>query len=165
MELRQRSQKRNSSATHQIQFRACCDGLERLDPNSEKSFSFDISCIQCGKITRGIQIPNEKVENEDLHEFVNFAQTCDKCNHIQRIEVMRNFLHTTGGISNEWEPLFNVDCRECRIYIVYCNQWKITSKSGQVFEWDGNESFFQYDDKSNSPVGVTDLDFFVKPLD
>lgn len=165
MEVRTRSRKRNSAASHQIQFRACCDGVERLDPLNEDSFSFDISCVQCGKVTPNVKIPLERVENETLNEYVNYVHVCDKCQHTNRIEILRNFVHTTAGISNEWEPLFNIDCRECRVDIVYCSAWKITAKGGKVYEWDGKEEFFQYDDQSNHPVGVTDLDFFVKTLD
>ncbi|EAY09751.1 hypothetical protein TVAG_414020 [Trichomonas vaginalis G3] len=165
MEIRQRSQKRINAASHQILFRACADGVTRLDPVSEDNFSFDVCCQQCNTLYPNQKLSKETKENKEINEFVNFYLKCEKCQHNLRIEVLRNYLHSTAGISNNWEPLYNVDCRECFIDIVHCDAWTITSTSGKKYEWDGQKDFFDYDDEAAHPVGITDIDFYVRPLD
>lgn len=165
MELRQRSQKRTSAASHKILFRACVDGVERLDPVSDENFTFDICCQQCNALYQNQKIPANRKENKEINEFLNYYLKCEKCQHNLRIEILRNYLHSSSGISNNWEPLYSVDCRECFIDIVHCDSWTITSKGGKTYTWDGQSDFFEYDDEAGHPVGITDIDFYVRQLD
>lgn len=164
MELRQRSKKRESISSHKIQFRANADGLRSLDPCGLKSFTFDVCCSQCSTIQKDVVISEDKFEISELCEFVNYNDECQKCNNMMRIEINKNLIHSTTGVTGEWEPLLYIDCRGCRIDIVRCHEWVITTKSNKKIEWNGKDEYFDFDDDISATIGVTEIEYYIQSL-
>jgi len=163
MELRQRTQKRSSRASHKVDFRANTVGISKLEPDNVESFVVTLCCLQCGNVHQQ-QLKNENDEQNNQRDSILISKSCQNCSHAMKLEIIECFIHKRDGISFQWETLLNVDCKGCRIDLIHCKNWLITAQSGKKIQWKAESDFFDFDETSNSPLGVTDLDFYIRPI-
>ena len=164
MEIRQRTIKKILRASHKIEFRSNTVGISKLVPIEENSFYFNICCNQCKTVKNGVRFENVKKPIDGLIEMANLYCLCESCASQLRVEIIENFLQQKNLISNDWEVLFNIDCRGCRIDYIMCDNWKIITKSNEEFLWNGKNDFYEFDDKLIYPIGITEIDFNIKSL-
>lgn len=47
---------------------------------------------------------------------------------------------------SEWSLLMTVNCSGCVIDSVTCDAWKVISENDKVYDWNGSDDFFEYND-------------------
>lgn len=167
MEKRIRFPKKKFPATHSVFFRASTDGIKSLNPIDLSCFTFTLACNQCGKTFPLIKFDNIIPEVNEKEEKVDnplvLKQTCPGCNQNLSLSVYQDF-HDQPFIGQcKWNNALNLNLENCRIDIVKCDKWKIISNSDQTYNWDGEDSFSEYDEVLNAPIGISDLDYVVRP--
>lgn len=163
MEKRKRSLRAPTKGTHVVDFRANTSNIRMLVPTSIESFTYNLACTQCGHVTENVRIPNETVTNENQNgqEF-NYLVTCSECNRENKINLIDYDLSRSFANYADWNPLITFECKQCRIDIVNCEMWKIISEGNIEYSWDGKEDFFEFDEKLEKPIGVSEIDFNVR---
>jgi len=109
----------------------------------------------------------ERDEDADAEEPVfkkDWTATCPECKKDARLSLAVDFTEAEHADYNQWNRMLQVECVGCRIDIVGCDEWRVTSMSGTAYTWDTGEDFFTFDDALGRPVGISELDFYVRQL-
>ena len=164
MEKRTRSHKRTEPGTHEIFFRASTENVKSLLPASLSSFIYELACSNCGKVLKNVHVDPEPHEEEGYSKKLNYCAPCPECKKTLIFNYVDVMIDKGFDQYLNWNKIFLVDLRCCRIDVVKCEEWKIVSRGGVEYEWDGKDNFFEYDEGIESPVGVSDVDFHVVEL-
>lgn len=164
MEKRIRSHKRTKAGTHLIQFRANTENIKSFMPAGISSFEYTFACSYCGKVLNENKADSEQTTTEEAEPKKNGSMTCPECKKELAFTYIKDFTNKEYQDYSVWNSLFLVECSGCRIDIVNCTAWKIISKGGESYEWDGKDNFFDYDPVLEKPIGISDVDFNVVTL-
>lgn len=164
MEKRIRSHRRTAPGTHLVKFRANTESIKSFMPADLSSFEYTLACSYCGKVLNNVKIDSEKIEPDDSEIKVNYAVKCPECKKELTFTYIEDYINQVYDDYSIWNNLFLVDCSGCRIDIVQCNTWKIISQGGEAYEWDGKDSFFDFDAVLEKPIGISEVDFNVVKL-
>lgn len=158
--------KRKARPTDAIEFKAETDGVKLLTPCGHHSFLFEIKCTQCGCVRSGVRFEDEEQDVEGSRGTASFVMKCKDCQRQCKVSYTgASFADESGDDEthdySEWSRVVTVDCRGCEIASVTCDAWKITSESDNVYDWNADEDFFEYDADLEKPVTVSGLTFQV----
>ena len=162
MEKRTRKYEIPTRGTHMIDFRVSTQEIKEMYPLSAYQFWYCIACSQCSHQLANIRIGLDPVEGSDLK--LNWFTQCPECQTEMSFKYVKDYTTKKYANYNEWNTLWEVECNNCRIDVLGCDKWKVISTSGNEYEWDSSTDFFEFDETLGKPVGITDLDFYVKVL-
>ena len=166
MEKRTRKYVRIQEGTHQIEFRADTEEIKAMFPLSADEFWYSIACTSCSHVMRPIRIDlKQKNADDGTDDKVNWLAVCPDCKKDMTIAYVENYIEQTYQKYSDWNPLWEVTCKGCRIDVVGCDKWKVVSTTGNEYEWDSSADFYEFDEKLGRPIGVVDLDFYVRTLE
>ncbi|KAF3324577.1 hypothetical protein FCM35_KLT10734 [Carex littledalei] len=153
-----------------LEFTAELDGLTNLQPRGgcddpNFTYYFKLKCENCGEIS---QKPtwlslSEEVPLPNGRGTANLVQKCKLCKRdgtIQMIPGQGKPLTDIQGQSDLYTRLMIFDCRGFEpVEFSFTDGWMAESKNGETtFEMDLSEGeFCDYDEKSECPVGVSNL--------
>lgn len=155
--------------TDAIEFKAETDGVKLLTPCEYHSFLFNVKCTQCGCVRSGIRIEDEEHDVEGSRGTASFVMKCKDCQRQCKVSYTgASFAEVFSGQEaqdySDWSRVITLDCRGCGIDSVTCDAWKVTSESDNVYDWNADEDFFEYDADLEKPVTVSGLTFRVVPI-
>lgn len=147
-----------------IDFRANAQEIKKMVPNDVDQFWYSIACTQCGHVQTDVRIGLDEYPVEGSTTKVNWVSICPDCKKEMRLKYLTNYTGVEYSNYGKWNPLWEIDCRNCRVDIVGCDNWKVTSHSGQVYDWNSEADFYEFDEGSGMPIGISELDFHVRTL-
>lgn len=145
-----------------IDFRVSTQEIKEMYPISAYQFSYSIACSQCSHVLKGVRIGLDAAEGSESK--LNWFLECPGCQTEMSFKYVKDYTTKRYSNYNDWNTLWEIECNNCRIDIVGCDKWKVISTSGNEYEWDSSTDFFEFDENLGKPVGISDLDFYVRAL-
>lgn len=145
-----------------IDFRVSTQEIKEMYPISAYQFSYSIACSQCSHVLKGVRIGLDAAEGSESK--LNWFLECPGCQTEMSFKYVKDYTTKRYSNYNDWNTLWEIECNNCRIDIVGCDKWKVISTSGNEYEWDSSTDFFEFDEDLGKPVGISDLDFYVRAL-
>ncbi|XP_010669152.2 uncharacterized protein LOC104886392 [Beta vulgaris subsp. vulgaris] len=134
------------------------------DPNF--TYYFKLRCENCGEVTpkETCVVLQDVVPLPKSRGQANLVQKCKFCGREGNITMIPKFGRPLTGAdceAGEYAPLMSFDCRglEPLEYSFGCDQWKVETTAGTVFEnvnLSGGD-WVDYDENGSMPVSVDNL--------
>eukprot|EP01138_Halocafeteria_seosinensis_P009965 gb/GECG01010177.1/.p1 GENE.gb/GECG01010177.1/~~gb/GECG01010177.1/.p1 ORF type:complete len:166 (+),score=17.76 gb/GECG01010177.1/:1-498(+) len=149
----------------ELLFKAEVEGLQTLEPQTDRVWSFDVRCSRCGETTqKPLQLdPREEMELQSGGGTVHMVAKCWNCRDKFSINLdkLGAFKLSEDDPEPKLQPVGTLDCRGCEPTKFYAgDDWTATAESGSTWEnialTEGE--WADYDDKADVSTSIMNIE-------